>query len=98
MTATDAQRLSILVKNGDLDEIEKLIAAGTKQSVEEIDSIVSSAAENNDNLASEMYKARNMPPSNFQTDLALNSVIQSAKKSMVDGVVNLSGTTIMFSL
>lgn len=93
LSPTDAQRLSQLVRQQDLDTIESIIAAGTNLSTKEVDSIINQAAENNDNLAVSMYEARNMPPSNFATDLSLLNVVEQAKKSMVDGVVNLSKTT-----
>lgn len=93
LSATDAQRLSQLIRMEDLDTIESIIASGSDLSVKEIDSIIEQAAINNDNLAENLYKARNMPPSNFATDLSLLNVVEQAKKSMVDGVVNLSKTT-----
>lgn len=93
LSATDAHRLSQLIRMEDLDTIEAIIAAGTNLSTKEVDSIIEQAAENNDNLAEKYYKARNMPPSNFKTDLSLLNVVEQAKKSMVDGVVNLSKTT-----
>lgn len=93
LSATDAHRLSQLIRMEDLDTIESIIAAGTNLSTKEVDSIINQAAENNDNLAASMYEARNMPPSNFKTNLSLLNVVEQAKKSMVDGVVNLSKTT-----
>lgn len=93
LSPTDAQRLSQLVRMEDLKTIESIIAAGTNLSTKQVDSIIEQAATNNDNLADNLYKARNMPPSNFATDLALLNVVKQAKKSMVDNVVNLSKTT-----
>ena len=49
LSATDAQRLSQLVRQQDLDTIESIIAAGTNLSTKEVDSIINQAAENNDN-------------------------------------------------
>ena len=93
MTPTDASRLSILLKNQDLAEIEKIIADATKLSVKEVDAIVSQSATYNDDLSEEMFKARNIPPSTFKTDLSLLTIVEQAKKSMVDDVVRLSDTT-----
>ena len=53
------------------------------------------SAKNNDDLASYLYKARNMPPSNFKTDLSLLNAIEVAKKSIVNDIVKLSGTTVV---
>ena len=92
LSATDAHRLSQLIRMEDLDTIESIIAAGTNLSTKN-DSIIEQAATNNDNLAEKYYKHRNMPPSNFKTDLSLLNIVEQAKKSMVDGVVNLSKTT-----
>ena len=92
LSPTDAQRLSQLVRMEDLDAIESIIAAGTNLSTKQVDSIIEQAAANNDNLAENLYKARNLPPSNFMSDLSLLNVVNQAKKSMVDDVVNLSKT------
>jgi hypothetical protein len=93
LSATDAHRLSQLIRMEDLDTIESIIAAGTNLSTKEVDSIIEQAAINNDNLAEKYYKHRNMPPSNFMTDLSLLTIVEQAKKSMVDDVVRLSNTT-----
>jgi hypothetical protein len=93
LSATDAGRLSILIKNKDLKEIEKIISDATKLSVKEIDLIVTKSAEYNDELSVSLYKARNLTPATIATDSALLSVANAAKKNMVDSVVNLSNTT-----
>lgn len=93
MTPTDAHKLSILVKNGDLDEIERIISDGTKLSINQIDSIVQESATYNDELANELYKARNLPLSTIATNTSLLNVVETAKKNIVDNVVNLSKTT-----
>ncbi|PNX50613.1 MAG: hypothetical protein BV456_06100 [Thermoplasmata archaeon M8B2D] len=93
MSATDAQRLSQLVRMEDLKTIEATISAGTNLSVKEIDNIFNDMASKNDNLADNLYKARNMPSSNFLSDMSLLSIVEQARNNTVDGVVNLSGTT-----
>ena len=92
MSATDAAKLSVLVKNGDLAEIETILSAGTRKSIDEVDDIINSAAENNDNLTQNLYKARNMPPSSYLTDLSLLNIVNQAKKRTIDGIASLSGT------
>lgn len=94
MTPTDAHKLSILIKNGDLDEIERIISDGTKLSINQIDSIVQESASYNDELASELYKARNLPLSTIATNTSLLNVVETAKKNIVDNVVNLSKTSV----
>ena len=93
MTPTDAHKLSILIKNGDLDEIERIISYGTELSLKQVDTIVNKSATHNDELASELYKARNMPLSTIATNTSLLNVVETAKKNIVDNVVNLSKTT-----
>jgi hypothetical protein len=93
LSATDAGRLSILLKNKDLKEIEKILSDATKLSVKEIDSIVTKSAEYNDELSAELFKAKNMPPATFTTDLSLLTIVEQSKKNMIDSVVNLSNTT-----
>ena len=93
MTPTDAGRLSILLKNQDLAEIEKTLSDATKLSINEIDSIVTESASYNDDLSAELFKHRNIPPTTFKTDLSLLTIVEQAKKSMVDDVVRLSNTT-----
>ena len=95
MSASDAQRLSIIARNKDLAEIEKIISDATNLSIKQVNSIVEESAKNNDDLASYLYKARNMPPSNFKTDLSLLNAVEVAKKSIVNDIVKLSGTTVM---
>ena len=93
MTATDAHKLSILVRNGDLKEIEQIISDGTELSIKQVDTIVNESATYNDELASELYKARNLPLSTIATNTSLLNVVETAKKNIVDNVVNLSKTT-----
>lgn len=93
LSATDAGRLSILLKNKDLKEIEKVLSDATELSIKEIDSIVTKSAKYNDELNESLYKARNLTPATIATDSALLSVANAAKKNMVDSVVNLSNTT-----
>lgn len=93
LSPTDAGRLSILLKNQDLKQIEKALSDATKLSIKQIDSIVEESAAYNDDLSEKLYKAKNMPPTTFVTDSALLNVVDVAKKNIVDSVVNLSKTT-----
>lgn len=92
LSLTDAG-LSILLKNQDLKQIEKVLSDATKLSINQIDSIVEESATHNDDLSEKLYKARNMPPTTFATDSALLNVVEVAKKNIVDSVLNLSKTT-----
>ena len=85
MSASDAQRLSIIARNKDLAEIEKIIADATELSTKQVNSIVEESAKNNDDLASYLYKSRNLPPSNYLSDLSLLNAVQTARKSFVTG-------------
>src|SRR5574344_3001306 len=82
LTPTDAARLSILLKNQDLKQIEKILSDATKLSIKEIDSIVEQSATYNDDLSEELFKAKNLPPSSISTDLGLLNVVETAKKQM----------------
>lgn len=93
LTPTDAGRLSILLKNQDLKQIEKILSDATKLSIKEIDSIVTESASYNDELSEELFKHRNIPPTTFKTDLSLLTIVEQAKKNMIDDVVRLSNTT-----
>lgn len=95
LTPTDAARLSILLRNQDLKQIETILSEATDLSIKQIDSIVTESASYNDDLSAELFKARNMPPSNFKTDLSLLDVVEQAKKSTVNGIVKLSNTSAM---
>jgi hypothetical protein len=93
MTATDAHKLSILIRNKDIKEIERIISDGTDLSIKQIDKILTESASYNDDLADSLYKARNIQPSTILTDSALLNVVRTAKENIVDNVVNLSKTT-----
>jgi hypothetical protein len=93
MSATDAVRLSVLLKNQDLKQIETILSEATNLSIKQIDSIVTESAAYNDDLSEELFKARNMPAATFSTDLSLLTIVEQAKKNMIDGVVRLSNTT-----
>lgn len=93
LTPTDAARLSILLRNQDLKQIETILSEATDLSIKQIDSIVTESASYNDDLSEELFKYRNIPPTSFKTDLSLLTIVEQAKKSMVDDVVNLSKTT-----
>jgi hypothetical protein len=93
MTATDAHKLSILIRNKDIKEIERIISDGTDLSIKQIDKILTKSASYNDELANSLYKARNIPPSTISTDSVLLNVVRTAKENIVDNVVNLSKTT-----
>src|SRR5574344_3084699 len=93
LTPTDAARLSILLRNQDLKQIETILSEATDLSIKQIDSIVTESASYNDDLSEKLFKAKNMPPATFSTDLSILTIVEQAKKSMVDDVVNLSKTT-----
>lgn len=93
LTPTDAGRLSVLLKNQDLKQIELILSEATNLSIKQIDSIVTESASYNDDLATKLYEHRNIPLSTIATDSALLNVVEMAKKNMVDSVVNLSKTT-----
>ena len=93
LSATDAGRLSILLKNQDLKQIEKVLSDATNLSIKQIDSIVEESATCNDDLSAKLYKAKNMPLTTFATDSSLLAIVEQAKKSMIDDVVRLSNTT-----
>ena len=93
LTPTDAARLSILLRNQDLKQIETILSEATDLSIKQIDSIVTESASYNDELSEKLFKAKNMPPATFSTDLSLLTIVEQAKKSIVDDVVNLSKTT-----
>ena len=93
MSATDAQRLSQLIRMQDLDTIEATISAGTKLSIGQVDSIINQMASQNDELADNLYKHRNMPSSDYRSDLKLITIVEQAKKSIENDIVKLSKTT-----
>lgn len=93
LTPTDAARLSILLKNQDLKQIESILSEATSFSIKQIDSIVTESAAYNDDLSDELFKAKNMAPATFSTDLSLLTIVEQAKKNMIDDVVRLSNTT-----
>jgi len=95
MSATDAQRLSQVIRMQDLTEIQAEIAKGTKRALKEIDVIIESAAAKNDQLSENLYAYRNMEPSNFKFDKRLSVIVEQAKKSIKDNVLNLSKTSVM---
>lgn len=93
MTPTDAARLSILLKNQDLKQIETILSEATDLSIKQIDSIVTESAAYNDDLSAELFKARNISANSFRSNSSLLAIVEQAKKSMVDDVVRLSNTT-----
>jgi len=95
MSATDAQRLSQVIRMQDLTEIQAEIAKGTKRALKEIDVIIESAAAKNDQLSENLYAYRNMEPSNFKFDKRLSVIVEQAKKSIKDNVLNLSKNSVM---
>lgn len=92
MSAADAQKISMVARRADLKKIEQIIADATDKSLSEIDKIFDSAAEHNDSLADELYKARNLPAETYLTNAELMAVLDYAKQNVVDEVSNLSKT------
>jgi hypothetical protein len=95
MSASDAQRLSQIVRMQDLAEIKLEIAKGTKKTLAEVDKILDSAAEKNDQLSENLYVYRGMSPSSFKLDKRLGLIVNEARKSIKDDIVNLSKTRTM---
>jgi len=95
MSASDAQRLSQIVRMQDLAEIKLEIAKGTKKTLSEVDKILDSAAEKNDQLSENLYVYRGMNPSSFKLDKRLGLIVNEARKSIKDDIVNLSKTRAM---
>ena len=78
MSASDAQRLSIIARNKDLAEIEKIISDATELSIKQVNSIVEESAKNNDDLAKKLYEAKHLPQSNYLSDLSPLNAVQTA--------------------
>ena len=95
MSASDAQRLSQIVRMQDLAEIKLEIAKGAKKTLAEVDKILDSAAEKNDQLSENLYVYRGMNPSSFKLDKRLGLIVNEARKSIKDDIVNLSKTRAM---
>ena len=95
MSASDAQRLSQIVRMQDLAEIKLEIAKGTKKTLAEVDKILDSAAEKNDQLSENLYVYRGMNPSSFKLDKRLGLIVNEARKSIKDDIINLSKTSVM---
>ena len=95
MSASDAQRLSQIVRMQDLAEIKLEIANGTKKTLAEVDKILDSAAEKNDQLSENLYAYRGISPSSFKLDKRLGLIVNEARKSIKDDIVNLSNTRAM---
>ncbi len=95
MSASDAQRLSQIVRMQDLAKIKLEIAKGTKKTLAEVDKILDSAAEKNDQLSENLYIYRGMSPSSFKLDKRLGLIVNEARKSIKDDIVNLSKTSVM---
>ncbi len=95
MSASDAQRLSQIVRMQDLAEIKLEIAKGTKKTLAEVDNIIDSAAEKNDQLSENLYIYRGMNPSNFKLDKRLGLIVNEARKSIKNDIVKLSNTRVM---
>jgi len=95
MSASDAQRLSQIVRMQDLAEIKLEIAKGTKKTLTEVDKILDSAAEKNDQLSENLYVYRGMNPSSFKLDKRLGLIVNEARKSIKDDIINLSKTSVM---
>lgn len=92
LTPTDASKLSVLYKRADLVEIERILSDATKLSLIELDSIIGEAAKENDRLAEEMYKAKNVNQLGYLENAKMQSIIATAKASMTDNILNLSQT------
>ena len=95
MSSSDAQRLSQIVRMQDLAEIKLEIAKGTKKTLAEVDKILDSAAEKNDQLSENLYVYRGMSPSSFKLDKRLGLIVNEARKSIKDDIVKLSNTRAM---
>ena len=71
MSASDAQRLRPNCTNARLGRVKLEIAKGTKKTLAEVDKILDSAAEKNDQLSENLYIYRGMNPSSFKLDKRL---------------------------
>lgn len=89
LSPTDANSLSVLYRRADLVEIEKILADATKRSLKELDALIEQSAQTNDDLAKELYKAKNTVQ---ELTPALQSIIKTGQASIVDNVLNLSKT------
>lgn len=89
MSATDAIKLSNMARTTDLKEIEDILAKNTELSKKAVDEIVEKSAENNDELSAQYYKYAGKT----KNEKVLETIKSRAKKSMSEGLINLSDTT-----
>lgn len=89
MSATDAIKLSNMARTTDLKEIEDILAKNAELSKKAVDEIVEKSAENNDELSAQYYKYAGKT----KNEKVLETIKSRAKKSMSEGLINLSDTT-----
>lgn len=89
MSATDAIKLSNMARTTDLKEIEDILAKNTELSKKAVDEIVEKSAENNDELSAQYYKYAGKT----KNEKVLETIKSRAKKSISEGLINLSDTT-----
>ena len=89
MSATDAIKLSNMARTTDLKEIEDILAKNTELSKKAVDEIVEKSAENNDELSAQYYKYAGKT----KNEKVLEAIKSRAKKSISEGLINLSDTT-----
>ena len=98
LSPANAQRLKSAIEyaGADLAAIQKQLAKTMRMNERDLEKLFEDAAAENIDFANTYYKARGMDTLKDYTDnAALKSFVDAAKRAAVDGVTNLSNTTMI---
>ena len=90
---SDATKIANMARNRDLAEIKSILARATDDGIATVDTLLEVLAEDNDELASAIFKAKRIKSTSFKNNRELRAILEVSAKSMKKNMLNISKTT-----
>ena len=90
---SDATKIANMARNRDLAEIKSILAKATDDGIATVDTLLEVLAEDNDELADAIFKAKRIKSTSYINNRELRAIMTLAAKRMKKNMLNISKTT-----
>ena len=90
---SDATKIANMASNRDLAEIKSILAKATDDGIATVDTLLEVLAEDNDELADAIFKAKRIKSTSYINNRELRAIMTLAAKRMKKNMLNISKTT-----
>ena len=90
---SDAIKIANMARNRDLAEIKSILAKATDDGIAAVDALLEVLAEDNDELADAIFKAKRIKSTSYINNRELRAILEVSAKRMKKNMLNISKTT-----